>query len=30
LSIARSLVEQLGGSLGAGYEDGVLEIEVKV
>ena len=30
LSIARSLVEQLGGSIGAEYEDGVLEIEVKV
>lgn len=29
LSIARSLVEQLGGSIGAEYEDGVLEIEVK-
>ncbi len=30
LSIARSLVEQLGGSIGAEYEDGVLRIEVKV
>ena len=30
LSIARSLVEQLGGSIGAEYEDGVLKIEVKV
>ncbi len=29
LSIARSLVEQLGGSIGAEYEDGVLRIEVK-
>lgn len=28
LSIARSLVEQLGGSIGAEYEDGVLRIEV--
>ena len=29
LSIARSLVEQLGGSIGAEYVDGVLRIEVK-
>lgn len=29
LSIARSLVEQLGGSIGSEYEDGVLRIEVK-
>ena len=29
LSIARSLVEQLGGSIGAEFEDGVLRIEVK-
>ena len=29
LSSARSLVEQLGGSIGAEYEDGVLRIEVK-
>lgn len=29
LSIARSLVEQLVGSIGAEYEDGVLRIEVK-
>lgn len=29
LSIARSLVKQLGGSIGAEYEDGVLRIEVK-
>lgn len=30
LSIARSLVEQLGGSIWAEYEDGVLKIVVKV
>ena len=30
LSIARSLVEQLGGSIGAEYEDGVLKIAVKM
>ncbi len=29
LSIARSLVEQLGGSIGAEYEGGVLKIEIK-
>ena len=30
LSIARSLVEQLGGSIWAEYEDGVLKIVVKL